>query len=94
MTGYARYLSSLLEKSLNKPLANNTSLSHEKAETSDLTPLDTSNSDVQIESPVFHTAVEKQPKMIAQLDGSDERPDNLIESRCETFPQSQDNTHD
>jgi len=61
-------------------LANNMSLSHEQDESSDLTRLEIPHSDSQLDSPVFHTAVEKQPKMIAQLDGSDETPDDLSQS--------------
>jgi len=84
LIGYAKYISSLLGKSKDKSLSDNMNLSHEKGESSNLSPLEIPTTDDQIESPVFHTAVEKQPQMSAQLDGIDERSNDLFNDSLST----------
>jgi len=55
-----------------------------EGESSNLTPLEIPVSEPQIESPVFHTAVEELPQMRAQLDGTDERSDELFNEPLST----------
>jgi len=94
LIGYTKYITSLLDRNKDKSLSDNMNLSHEKGESSNLSPLEIPTTDDQIESPVFHSAVEEQPQMRAQLDGIDETSDNLTDSPSETSPDSPNKADD